>query len=186
MDARPLLQVSVVLLAAGAAAYVGLLDDPAAVRDGVVAGSPDYLADGLAMTDVGGDGRILRQLSAQHLRHDTRPERFSLDAPTLTLFRDGQPTWRIRARRGDSSDPSRDIWLTGGVSATRDARLGPPLRLDTPRLHANPATNRLDTPARVVVTGPQSTLRAVGLNADLNAKTLELVSAVEVTHAPPR
>ena len=186
MDARPLLQLSTVLLAIGAGAYYGLGDwrQPAGLADS--AQGPDYLAEGLILVETDTKGLVSRQMRGRTLVHEPDPEHFRLSAPVLTLFKAGQPVWEITARHADSPDPGHDIWLREAVRVRRVAAGSEPLQLDTDRLHADPARNRLDTPAAVTLSTTRGRLQAVGLEADLNRHTLDLLSAVEVNYAASR
>lgn len=184
MDIRPLLQITTVLLAAGALAYYGYggwdeqqavaLDDPR---------QPDYLIDGVEAWQTDANGRLTRHFTGRQLVHRPQPEQFRVSGPVLTLLDQGRPLWQVTAREALSSNPATDIWLQGNVVALRGAHAGPPLRIETARLHANPRGNQIISPERVTVSGPQGRLQGVGLSTDLNAKSLQLHSAVEVTYA---
>lgn len=187
MDIRPLLQITTVLLAAGALAYYGYggwdeqqavaLDDPR---------QPDYLIDGVEAWETDARGRLARHFTGTQLIHRPQPEQFHVTRPVLTLLNAGQPLWRVTARDAISRDPATDIWLQGNVVAVRGEQAGPPLRLETARLHANPRANQISSPERVTVTGPQGRLQGVGLSSDLSARSLQLHSAVEVIYAAPK
>lgn len=184
MDARPLLQMSIVLMAAAAAAYYGLGDWQQDVVSSEDASGPDYVADNIAMSEVDAQGQLSRRLDGQRLTHHPEPELFVLEQPHMQLYRNSLPAWDVHALRATSPDPGHDVWLSGQVSAVRDARLGPPLQLATTRLHADPRNSTMDTPEPVRITGPQGTVTGTGMQADLKRNTLELLSAVEVRYAP--
>lgn len=179
-----MLQMSIVLMAVAAAAYYGLGDwqkDVVISRD---ESGPDYVAEGIAMTEIDARGQLSRRLEGRRLVHQPAPELFTLEHPRMHLYSNGLPAWVVHALRATSPDPGHDVWLSGEVIAVRDARLGMPMQLATTRLHADPRGNRLDTPEIVHITGPQGTVTGTGLRADLKRNTLELLAAVEVRYAP--
>ena len=185
MDIRPLLQLTTVMLAVGALAYYGYggwdQDQAGIADDGT---GPDYIVDGMEAWQGDEKGQLIRHFQGARLTHKPAPELFEVRQPVIQLYSNGKPLWQLQAARATSPDPARDIWLLGQVIATRDVSQGQPLRIDAPRLHANPRANLIDTPDRVQVTGPQGQLHGTGLKADLQAKTLAFSSAVEVRYAP--
>lgn len=185
MDIRPLLQLTTVMLAVGALAYYGYggWDNEVAglADDGT---GPDYIIDGMEAWQGDEKGHLIRHFEGTRLVHKPQPELFEVHQPVIRLYSNGKPLWHLRARNATSPDPARDIWLLGQVVATRDPSQGQPLRIETPRLHANPRINQLDTPDRVHIIGPQGQLSGTGLTADMQGKTLQFSSAVEVRYAP--
>lgn len=183
MDIRPLLQLSTVLLAVAAGAYYGwggLAPDAQVSDDGR---GPDYVVDDVQLWQTDTRGNLLRRMQGRQLTHHPQPERFQLSQPDIRLYREGQLLWQLTARQADSTDPARDVWLTGDVVATRQQG-SEPLRLETSRLHANPRGDRLDSPVAARIISPRGTLTGIGLQVDLRAKSVELNSAVEVNYAP--
>lgn len=185
MDIRPLLQLSTVLLAVGALGYYGYggwdEDELGAVGPG---DGPDYIISQVDAWQTDSKGQLIRRFAGSQLIHTPSPELFELREPRINLYSNGRPLWSLEAQRATSPDPGRDIWLQGNVVAVRDASRGSAMRIETSRLHANPKGDRLDTPEKVVVTGPQGRLSGRGLSADMNAGTLQFSSSVEVRYAP--
>jgi len=187
MDIRPLLQLTTAMLAVGALAYYGYggwdQESAGVADDGSL---PDYIVDGMEAWQADEQGRLIRHFQGERLIHRPQPELFQVSQPEIRLYSDGRPLWHLRAERATSPDPAHDIWLLGQVVATRDPSQGQPLRMETPRLHADPRANRLDTPDRVQIIGDQGRMAGTGLQADLQAKTLQFSSAVEVRYAPSK
>lgn len=183
MDIRPLLQLSTVLIAVGAAAFYGWGGLAPETTQHDDASGPDYVVEQVQLWQTDAQGRLLRRMQGDRLTHHPIPERFRLSRPEIQLYSQGHLLWQLTAEQADSRNPASDVWLSGHVVALRqDARQ--PLRLETARLHANPRGDRLESPVAVRVIGAQGTITGVGLKADLRAKTVELNSAVEVNYAP--
>lgn len=187
MDIRPLLQLTTVMLAVGALAYYGYggwgEDVVGQIDDGT---GPDYIIDDMEAWQTDAKGELIRHFRGERLTHHPQPERFEVSRPSIRLFSAGRPLWDLTAERASSPDPARDVWLLGQVVAIRDASQGAPLRIETTRLHANPRANKLDTPDRVRISGPQGQLAGTGMTTDLQAKNLQFSSAVEVRYAPSK
>ena len=186
MDIRPLLQITTVLLAAGAAAYFGVARWGSHEQATASAGSSraDYLVDGIELWQSDERGQLLRHVVGSRLAHEPSPERYQLKSPVITLFRNGHPQWHLSGQVATSPDPGRDIWLERQVVATRDPAAGDSLRLDTERLHADPAANRIQAPGPVRTTSRHGHWNGSALDADLNAQTLNFSAPVEVEYAP--
>lgn len=183
MDIRPLLQLSTVLIAVSAGAYYGwggLAPDTIATDN---QGKPDYIVEQVQLWQTDSQGHLLRRMQGKQLTHHPAPERFHLTQPDIQLYSNGQLLWRLTAKQADSPNPASDVWLTGQVVAQR-LLSAEPLRLEASRLHTNPKANRISSPAKVTVISPKGTVSGVGMSTDLQAKSVELKSSVEVRYAP--
>jgi LPS export ABC transporter protein LptC len=184
MELKPLIQLSLTLMVGAGLVYYGL-DIGAPKEDANLAHSgPVAIIDNMDAWQTDNSGKLLRQFSGQQLRQYETPERYEIDEPRITLFRDGQTAWFVRSDRATSTDPKQDIRLIGNVQADRDPQLGTQLRLNTSLLNANPSQDRLFTDEQVIITGQQGRITGRGLDTDLKAGTLSLSSAVEVRYAP--
>jgi len=183
MDIRPLLQLSTVLIAVSAGAYYGWggLATDTITTD--MNGKPDYIVDNVQLWQTDSTGHLLRRMQGQQLTHYPEPERFHLAQPDIQLYSQGQLLWRLTAQQADSPNPASDVWLSGQVIAQRMLS-SEPLRLETSRLHANPKANYLSSPEKVTVISPKGSISGVGMSTDLQAKSVELKSSVEVRYAP--
>ncbi len=184
MQLKPLIQLSLTLMVGAGLVYYGLdlgtsSDDAEMAHSGPVA-----IIDNMDAWQTDNNGKLLREFSGQQLRQFEKPERYEIDEPRITLYRDGKTAWFVRSDSATSSDPKQDISLVGNVQADRDPQLGTSLRLNTSRLNANPSQDRLFTDEQVVITGQQGRISGRGLDTDLKAGTLSLSSAVEVKYAP--
>jgi LPS export ABC transporter protein LptC len=183
MDIRPLLQLSTVLIAVSAGAYYGW---GGLTADNVVtdnSGKPDYIVEQVQLWQTDSQGNLLRRMQGEQLTHHPSPERFHLTQPDIQLYSKGLLLWRLTAKQADSPNPASDVWLSGQVVAQRLSSTEL-LRLETSRLHADPKGNRLDTPEKVTIISSKGNISGIGMSTDLQAKSVELKSSVEVRYAP--
>ncbi len=184
MELKPLIQLSVSLIIGAGLAYYGLNLGSSSEEDELISSGPVAIIDNMDAWQTDSDGLMLRQFSGEQLRQFDKPERYEIDQPRITLFREGQTAWLVRSDSATSSNPKEDINLVGNVQADRDPSLGSALRLNTTILNANPSQDRLHTDQQVIITGAQGHISGRGLDTNLKAGTLSLSSAVEVRYAP--
>lgn len=186
MDIRPLLQVTTVLLAAGAGAYFGVehwgRHEVATANTGT--SRADYLVDGIELWQSGDDGLLLRHVIGSKLSHEPSPELYVMTTPQITMYRGGQPQWHLSGDHAWSPDPKHDVWLEKHVVATHDPSAGEPLQLMTDRLHTDPGTNLIMAPDVVSITSRRGHWNGSNVQADLNASTVNFSAPVEAEYAP--
>lgn len=190
MDARNLLSLSGVLLILGGAGYywgMGQSSQPLLGDEG--AQLPDYEVAGVESWQTDEQGRLLRQIKAVSAVHYRGSEdRTVVQQPVMTLYRDGEPTWRLTAPQAVGTDQNREVHLGDAVHAERVAAGAVPVRADTDTLDVHTQAQTMDTHDEVVVAvGTQDQMRSHGMSADLKADTLILPSEVQgtyVTHHP--
>lgn len=184
MQLKPLIQLSLSLMVGAGLVYYGLDLGSSSDEAEMAHLGPVVIIDNINAWQTDNSGQLLRQFNGQQLRQFEKPERYEIDQPRITLYRDGKTAWFVRSDSATSNDPKQDISLIGNVQADRDPQLGTSLRLNTSRLNANPSQDRLFTDEQVVITGQQGRISGRGLDTDLKAGTLSLSSAVEVKYAP--
>jgi len=82
---------------------------------------PDYTVDRFTVTVMGETGRPVRQLTARELRHYPDDGGNELEEPRLTVFKEAEPPWRIRSKRGHATEDGDEILLLGPVFIDRAA-----------------------------------------------------------------
>jgi lipopolysaccharide export system protein LptC len=100
---------------------------------------PDYTVERLTVTTMEERGRPDRRLVARELRHYPIDSSNELDEPLLTLFKEGEPPWRIRSESGRISDEGDELLLQGTVFIDREAGAGTrPVHIKTSYLLVRP------------------------------------------------
>lgn len=141
-------------------------------------------------------------VAAQWTRLDVNGQRqFLVEADTIRWFDDrsalmeqprisglggvGSP-WTVQSPLGKMAARSDDVLLTGAVVATGRAPDGEPLKLETSRLWIATKDQQLQTRMPVSLTGPTRQVKAVGMLANWDGKSLKLLDEVEVRYARSR
>lgn len=186
MDARNLLSLSGMLIVLGSAGYYWGMGPSRGI--GPLAEDerrPDYVITGIRSRESDAQGRLLRRLEADELRHyDVPRDRAEVDRPVVTLYDNGQEAWRVTAQRGLGLDQNQEVHLDGGVRAERRVPDAVPLTFDTAALTVYPREERLVTQADVRIRSPQGEIGSRGLEARLKTGDLVLLQNVTGTYAP--
>ena len=103
-----------------------------------------------------------------------------------------QPHFEITADAAKLSGDRDNVWFTGSVHAKRDAEPAKPgtqstgaATLTTEYLHVLPRVKRADSDQAVTVGDARGTINAVGMNLDADKGTINFLSHVRGTVAPP-
>lgn len=180
MDARNLLSLSGVLLVLGAAGYYwGMGQSGQELVNGNEQSLPDYQVESLEGWQTDEQGRLLRHLKADSVTHYPKPEQALMQAPVVTLYKEGEPAWRVTARQGISLDQNSHVILKENVLGERLTPGVVPVKVSTSQLEVFPAKESLKTDAVVTINSPQGHIQSRGLSANLKENTLNLHSEVQ-------
>ncbi len=153
---------------------------PAAVTAGHI---PDYFLRDFTATTMNPQGQPEQRLTAQLMDHYSDDDSMELTAPQLTLFQPSGAPWHVVAARGRIIDGGREVRLSGGVRMSHVDQ-GATTTLTTAHLLIRPKQRYAETDAAVTVTTPQGQVDAVGMQADMAAQRLLLLSKVRGTYVP--
>jgi lipopolysaccharide export system protein LptC len=147
---------------------------------------PDFIGEGVTLTQFDAAGRATNRLFADRLTHYAADDRAELLLPHYVSLRPDQPQLDARAQRALVEASGERITLTGNVVITRapgdDGE--PPMRLTTERLVALPDVERYSTDLPVEIDRGTSVVRAIGMEYDNTARTVKFHSRVRGTIEP--
>lgn len=132
-------------------------------------------------------GAIGFTLQAPHLQRRDADESLFIDEPRFRLPAEGDNHWLGSAEHGWVSADGSMLKLSGQVDMHRPAATGlGRASIRTSDLTAWPSQKRLATDARTEIREPGRILEGVGMKADLDTHTLELLANVHGTLDPTR
>lgn len=176
----------VLLLVAGGIAIVVLerratpLTDPAAMPHG----EPDFVMEGVLISQFDVAGRLRYQLVAEEIRHFESESLTRMMQPRISLHdgEDGaEPVWRVSARVGtlhrpDESAGEESITLADEVVVEQTLRGGERVSLSTQALLLYPDRQYAETDQDVTINTHVGRTTATGLKGDLQLGTISLHS----------
>jgi lipopolysaccharide export system protein LptC len=147
---------------------------------------PDFIGEGVTLTQFDAAGRATNRLFADKLTHYAADDRAELLRPHYVSLRPDQPQLDARAQHALVEAGGERITLAGNVVITRapggDGE--PPMRLTTERLVALPDVERYTTDLPVEIDRGESVVRAIGMDYDNAARTVKFHSRVRGTIEP--
>lgn len=147
---------------------------------------PDFVVNGVTLTQFDDTGRATNRLHAGELAHFAADDHSELTQPRLISLRPDQPLLEARAKTANVESGGERVLLVGDVVVTRAAGKdgAPPLRLTTQRLVAVPDLDRYSTDEAVEVERGDSLVRSIGMDYDNVDRVVKFRSKVRGTIAP--
>jgi lipopolysaccharide export system protein LptC len=169
MDNKNIIVGAVLLTLGGGSLWLAQRSniDPPEYRS--VGHTPDYYLEGVDSTQMNPDGSPSQRLLAERLTHYPDDDSTELKLPSLTIYDETRPPWRVRSETGWLSGDGEILLLQGKVKIDRSAAPGVrPMHIRTRDLRVQPRDNYMETDALVDSRSGNSRLRAKGMQAWFN------------------
>jgi len=146
---------------------------------------PDFVANGVTLTQFDETGRATNRLHAVELMHFAADDHSELSQPRLISLRPDQPLLEVRAKSANVEGGGERILLSGDVVVTRapGSDGAPPMQLRTQQLTAIPDFDRYSTDAPIEIEHGDSVVRSVGMDYDNVQRLVKFRSRVRGTIA---
>jgi len=147
----------------------------------------DYVMDNFSATTLSLQGQPRFILSAEKLWHYPDDDSTHVQMPHITSLYVDRPPTITTSLTGMISSKGEDVFLYDDVRVLRPSIDGTgEQHFATDYLHVIPDRDWAETDKSVVMTSPFNTVRAVGMELDNKARTVNLLSSVRATHEPRR
>jgi LPS export ABC transporter protein LptC len=93
----------------------------------------------------------------------------------MDIRRTNGEQWLIKAEKGLWKEADEQLTLTGKVNASRTPS---PMTIESEKMIAWPKTRKAETDLAVTIRTPEGILRAIGMQADLDAERIEFLEDV--------
>ena len=146
----------------------------------------DYYLRDVKTTSLGPDGQPIRILQAAEIRHLQADGGSQLQQPSLLMYPDTGPPWRIEAASGRLSASGDMLMLDGAVQITRaQSPTTAPVQLDTQHVRIQTRQHYFETDEPVQIVSAAHRLQATGLQAWLQTPVkLHFLHAVRGRYVP--
>ncbi len=147
---------------------------------------PDFIVNGVTLTQFDPQGRPTNRLFAEEMRHFAVDDRAELQRPRYVSLRPDQPQLEARAQRAVVQGSGERVVMTGDVVITRAPGPDgdPPMRLTTEKLVALPDLEQYTTDLAVEMNRGDSVIRSVGMDYDNIKRVVKFHSKVRGTIEP--
>jgi LPS export ABC transporter protein LptC len=143
---------------------------------------PDFVVDGVTLTQFDAMGRATNKLFAERMTHYT-DDRAELQQPHYISLRTDQPQLEARSQKALVQGGGERVVLQGSVIITRapGANGEPPMRLTTEKLAAVPDLEQYSTDQPVTMERGDSVIHSVGMDYDNIKRVVKFHSKVRGT-----
>lgn len=141
-----------------------------------------YYASDATLSSTGDDGRFVYKVSAATLRQIPADNSVILHEVSMAYSPEARVPWTLRADTGEIPAGGNIIRLNGNVTAQSLDATGPRATVRTEHLEFDARTDIAATDGEVALDYGGSTVRAVGLRAQLNENQWQLLSSVSGTY----
>lgn len=147
----------------------------------------DFVIDNISAISLNEQGQQRFTLAAEKMWHYPDDDTTHLQMPRLASLYADRPPVLTSAQTGMISSKGDEVFLYDEVRVVRPASgdVGEQ-RFDTSYLHVIPDRDWAESDQSVVMTSQYSTIRAVGMELDNQARTARLLSRVRAHHEPVR
>jgi LPS export ABC transporter protein LptC len=144
---------------------------------------PDFVVNGVTLTQFDAMGRATNRLFAEKLTHYAVDDRAEMERPRYVSLRPDQPQLEAHAQRAVVEGSGERVVLTGDVVITRSPgeKGEPPMRLTTERLLALPDREQYSTDLPVEMDRGGSVIQSVGMDYDNIKRIVKFHSKVRGT-----
>ena len=146
---------------------------------------PDFVVNGVTLTQFDETGRATNRLHAAELMHFAADDHAELAQPRLISLRPNQPQLEARAKSANVEAGGERVLLSGDVVVTRapgrDGSL--PMQLRTQQLTAIPDLDRYSTDVAAEIDNGDSVVRSIGMDYDNVRRVIKFRSQVRGTLA---
>ena len=146
---------------------------------------PDFVVDGVTLTQFDAMGRPTNKLFAEKMAHYAIDDRAELQRPHYISLRPDQPQLEARSEQALVQGSGERVVLSGNVVITRapGANGEAPMRLTTEKLVAVPDREQYTTDLPVAMERGDSVIHSVGMDYDNIKRVVKFHSKVRGTMA---
>ncbi len=144
---------------------------------------PDYIVNNLKSVQYDEQGNISSQVSASHMEFYSDKNMTYFSKPIYLVYpKSGDAKWRLRSTKGTLDKNSGRATLENNVIIDSISPEEPIQTIETTYLEVNLDTMIMTSDKQIRITGKDFFITGQGLEADLNAQNVRLISQVEGTY----
>lgn len=133
------------------------------------------------ITQFNQQGALDSVMHSEQIRQNPADNSVDITQPQLNLFRNGEPSWTIKAQTGTIYNKGNTVDLQQQVTAVTHDRQ---TVLNTPQMLVFPNQQTAHTDKPVTLKNHNGFTRAIGLQADLNTRQIDLLNNVRGLYEP--
>ncbi len=144
---------------------------------------PDYIVNDLKSVQYDEQGNVSSRVSASHMEFYADKNITNFSKPIYLVYpQNGEAQWRLRSTEGTLDKNSGRVTLEKNVIIDAISPEEPIQTIETTYLELNLDTMIMTSDREIRITGKDFFITGKGLEADLNAQNVRLISQVEGTY----
>jgi len=146
--------------------------------------SADYVANKLYTRRFDGQGRVQTWVYADSMESFEDTGMTLVSKPSIRYYTYEQfSPWLVNASEGSFFSDKQEIQLQGGVHLTGTGDLSQIQQVQTDYMVLDLAQQLIYTDHPIEASGPQLSMKGIGMRADMKNKQISILEAVEATYA---
>lgn len=146
---------------------------------------PDAYLEEVTSTILNKQGKPSLKIVTKKMTHYPEGDTTQILKPQVTLYRDSKEPWKIHSDFAKATHGSKEILFWSHVNINHHAdEEHPETSMQTDYLNILPEQQLAITDQPVTFIQPETTIQAVGMRANLNAGTIQLLSKAKGIYAP--
>ncbi|HSW69723.1 MAG TPA: LPS export ABC transporter periplasmic protein LptC [Gammaproteobacteria bacterium] len=146
---------------------------------------PDAYMENIVATMMNKQGSPSLKIEAPKMIHYAEEDTTHINYPHVTIYRQSPEPWYINSDTADALNGTEQIVFSNNVVIHHPADIeNPNTTMKTTSLSVFPDKQQASTSRPVTITQPETTIRAVGMLADLNDGTVKLLSEAKGDYVP--
>jgi lipopolysaccharide export system protein LptC len=152
----------------------------------LISDEPDAFIVNGAYTSYGKDGKLESILRSTQAKHYPKTNIGLLANPSLELYQNGELRWKTTSRQGEFDVTNDTLTLSGDVNVFGETNHGTPLTMTTESVNYANKSSYIHTDQAVKITSQVSEISAVGMTANVEDRTVQLLSKVKGKYEPKK
>lgn len=150
----------------------------------LISDEPDAFVVDAVYTSYGKEGKLESILKSTQAKHYPHTNTGQLTNPSLELYQNGDLRWTTKSKQGQFDVTNDTLVLSGNVVVFGETNNGTPLTMTTESLSYANKSSFIHTDQAVKITSQVSELSAVGMTANVEDRTVQLLSQVKGQYEP--
>lgn len=176
---------SLLLLAAGLSTWSLLLSKHAHTTQTALNSTPDAYMEEVVATTLNKEGKLTLKLVTPKMTHYPQDDSTEIISPKVVLYRHSPNPWFIHSEYAKATHGITQIDFIDHVNIHHLADINdPPTTMETLTLTVFPEKQLAQTEQPVTITQPNTVIHAIGMLADLNVGTVNLLSQAKGEYVP--
>ena len=155
-------------------------------EENLISDEPDaFIVEG-AYSSYGKDGMLESVLRSTQAKHYPNTNKGRLTNPSLELYQDGELRWKTTSELGEFDVNNDTLTLSGDVTVFGETNNGRPLVMTTESVNYANKSSFIHTNKAVQIKSEVSEISAVGMTANIEDRTIKLLSNVKGKYEPDK